>query len=190
MRGNAVVDRGLTGVVARHDLGRREETVPVGVVPMVVRVDDAAERFPGGGFGGGLEGLGVDRRAQRVDGQETGGPGNHAGVAQARVVHVRAAGLRVRVDVGCEPAQFGGPGWDHGDCRRRSASLADTGQSRLRQQPRGEPGQAGEPRDVAPRCTCRSTRSPARILASGKKCVVVPRLGRRPLSDISSERAR
>ena len=42
---------------------------------MVVRVDDAAERFPGGGFGGGLEGLGVDRRAQRVDGEETGRPG-------------------------------------------------------------------------------------------------------------------
>ena len=86
----------------RHDLGRCEEAVAVRVVAMMVRVEDAAERLAGDLHRESLEGPGVQRWAQGVDGEQVVGSGNDAGVAQARIVHARSARLRIGKDPGRE----------------------------------------------------------------------------------------
>jgi hypothetical protein len=107
---NTVVDDGLPRVGARHDFERGEKAVAVGVIAVMMRVDDPREGLAGRGLRGGFERFGVNRRTESVDGQESVRTCYDACVAQARVVDARPARLRVGVDVRCQAAQFGRPG--------------------------------------------------------------------------------
>jgi len=54
---NALVDHSLAAELVAHDLRRQEKTVSVGVIAMVMGVDQPAERLAGGPLGTGDEGL-------------------------------------------------------------------------------------------------------------------------------------
>jgi hypothetical protein len=74
MRGDALGNRGLPRVFTRHDLRAAEEAVAVGVIAVVVRIDDTRKGLARRLLGSGLERLRVDRRTKRVDASSPSGP--------------------------------------------------------------------------------------------------------------------
>jgi hypothetical protein len=106
---DTLFDDRIARVSVRHDLGGREEAIPVRVVAMVMGVDHAAECLAGGVEGGGFERPRVHRWAQRIDGEEMIRPDDHASVAEAGVVDAGSSRLRVGVNAGRELAQFRPP---------------------------------------------------------------------------------
>src|SRR5579871_2178174 len=122
MSWNALLEKQLAIGLGGDDLDRSPQVIAVGVVAMMMRMNDSGDGLACRTQHRSAQLLGVDRRSQAVDQHAVVGADDQSGIGQAGIIDTRTAladeGIDVRGDLPKLRSPVGNPVRTLGDIRR------------------------------------------------------------------------